>query len=822
MKPKNNRAISFALALALVLAMVEPVNAYEMGMPNIHSVVSSSVYCTAVIKMDGSLWMWGYNRYGQLGDGTTEDHNIPTKVLDNVVAISCGWHTAAIRGDGSLWMWGYNKYGELGFAGGNKENDYGDSCQTTPVKMLDNVTAVSCGNWHTAAIRTDGSLWMWGLNRMGQLGDGTTEDHNTPVKALNDVAAVSCGAGHTAAIKADGSLWIWGNNIHGELGIGRGNRSETPVKVLDNVSAVSCGWDHTAAIKTDGSLWIWGNNEYGQLGDGTEESRRIPVKILDNVAAVGCGRYHTAAIKTDGSLWTWGFNRMGQLGDGTTEDHNTPVKVLDDAILVSCDYHTSAIRGDGSLWAWGDNYNGKLGDGTTEKRSTPIKIMEGVMTPNTVSIEPGYIYDTTDPSEDVVLHVTALDMVVDASSASVAVQTQTRSMTTEQKESAMGADLATLYAETAVAKAASETVTGGDILINKAAVTELEAIAKQTSEAVESALVSGGVSTARYINNAVTLKTEETGEISIRIDPDILDTEVDKIVVETPTYAITLKVDDLKEDLAQILTITAQDVGSGFGPGDNKKTTVKVNLPNGKTSNPVTLSLPKDSGDTTYQAVVSTSGTATSSKYNPATTTMDGKVSTSGSYTVKTNQKDFSDIANKSVEMQNAIRYLASKGIINGTDATHFSPDGSITRAEIAALMVRALGKLDNSAKPTFKDVTTSNWYYATAASSQKAGLINGYEDNTFRGGTQINKEQIVAVSARVLTNEMGYKAPSNPSSYLSKYSDSVVGWAQGDVALATRENLVVYRTDGTFSGSKGMTRGDAAIIIYRLFQRIW
>lgn len=179
------------------------------------------------------------------------------------------------------------------------------------------------------------------------------------------------------------------------------------------------------------------------------------------------------------------------------------------------------------------------------------------------------------------------------------------------------------------------------MIINKAAVTDLETIAKQTSVAVESALVSGGVSTARYISNTVTLTTAETGEISIRIDPDILTTEVDKVVVEAPTYAITLKVADFKEDLTKVLTITAQDVGSGFAPGSsNTKATVKVNLPNGKTPNSVTLSLPKASGDTTYQTVVNTSGTATSSKYNPATTAIDGKVNTSGSYTVQTNQAD--------------------------------------------------------------------------------------------------------------------------------------------------------------------------------------
>ncbi len=434
-----------------------------------------------------------------------------------------------------------------------------------------------------------------------------------------------------------------------------------------------------------------------------------------------------------------------------------------------------------------------------------------------------YIYDTVDPAASLILPVKELEKVKDQPTAVSAVRTLTSQMTSEQKSSPIGMDLAALYAETATAKAAKKAVSGNEVIINAAAVAELETIAKATSDAVETALVSGGVATARYLSNTVTLTTNATGEISIKIDPDILTTEVDKIRVETPTYALTLKTEDLKADLTEVLTITTEDTGAGYAAGkSNGKTVVSVNLPKGKTSNPVTLSLPTDKSDTTYQAVVTTAGKSTSSKYNPATVTMDGKINASGSYTVQTNEKDFTDIASKSAEMQAAIRYLASKGIINGKTSTTFDPDGSINRAEIAALLVRALGKLDNSAANSFTDVKSSDWYYAAAGSSQKNGLIKGYNDKTFRGLTTINRVQIVAVASRVLMNEMGYTATTNTASYLGKYSDTVDKWAQGEVALATRENLVVYRTDGTFSGTKNMTRGDAAIIIYRLFQRIW
>ncbi len=442
-----------------------------------------------------------------------------------------------------------------------------------------------------------------------------------------------------------------------------------------------------------------------------------------------------------------------------------------------------------------------------------------------------YVYDVTNPGDGIVLPTEKLESVTNTATATSAVNTLTSGMTAAQKTSATGADLATLYAETAVSKAASKEVTGSEIIINAAAVKELETTAANTAQAVETALVSGGVSTGRYIANTVTLTTEQTGKITIKVDPDILTTKVDKIRVETPKYALTLKVSDLAEDLTKIVTISAEsmdvsDSGSyalgGTTGASSMRTMVTLDLPGGHTTNPVTLSFPSGSGKGEGEAVVNESGAASASKYNPATVTMDGKVNTSGKYTVKTNEKDFTDIASKSAEMQNAIRYLASKGIINGTSETTFSPDGSISRAEIAALIVRALGKLDSTATASFADVTTADWYYSAAASSQKNGIIKGYEDNTFKGKNPIVKQEIVAVAARVLKNEMHYKEPANTQTYLAKYSDTVAAWAQPEVALATRENLIVYRVDGTFSGTKNMTRGDAAIIIYRLFQHIW
>jgi alpha-tubulin suppressor-like RCC1 family protein len=180
------------------------------------------------------------------------------------------------------------------------------------------VAAVATGIYHTAILKSDGTLWTTGRNSHGQLGDGTTTDRNAPVQVMSDVAAVAASYYQTLMLKTDGTLWAAGDNEYGQLGDGTTTGRSTPVQVMSDVAAVSSGDRHTLILKTDQTLWATGRNAQGQLGNGTTTDRSTPVQVMSDVAAVFAGDVHTVFLKTDGTLWAMGNNSEGQFGVGTT------------------------------------------------------------------------------------------------------------------------------------------------------------------------------------------------------------------------------------------------------------------------------------------------------------------------------------------------------------------------------------------------------------------------------------------------------------------------------------------------------------------------
>jgi alpha-tubulin suppressor-like RCC1 family protein len=332
----------------------------------------------------GGLWAWGINSSGRLGDNTINPKSSPVQTISggtNWKEISCGYtHTAAIKTDGTLWIWGRNTYGQLG------DNSISDT--SSPIQTISGGTnwkQVSVGRDFTAAIKTDGTLWTWGYNFYGQLGNNSANNTSSPVQTIafgTNWKQVSAGQFHIAAIKTDGTLWSWGRNGQGQLGNNSANNTSSPVQTITfgtNWKQVSCGY-HTTAVKTDGTLWSWGYNGFGGLGDNTATPKSSPVQTITfgtNWKQVSVGRDFTAAIKTDGTLWTWGYNFYGGLGDNTISHKSSPVQTITFGTnwkqVDAGQRHTGAIKTDGTLWTWGrDNY-GQLGDNSISDKSSPVQ-----------------------------------------------------------------------------------------------------------------------------------------------------------------------------------------------------------------------------------------------------------------------------------------------------------------------------------------------------------------------------------------------------------------------------------------------------------------
>jgi len=257
-----------------------------------------------------------------------------------------------------------------------------------PLKFKDNVESVSVFDNNIAIITKDGGLYIQGSIAGSEGGniDYFEYDDNTgyevPALVMNNVASVELGNCNVAAITKDGSLYTWGYNEHGQLGNGSKDNCSTPTKIMDNVASVSLGWGHGAAITKDGSLYTWGNNERGQLGNGTYEESLVPIKIRDNMTSVSLGKNTSAAIDKYGNLYTWGDNQFSQLGiDGFSgNDYPTPFKILGNVVSVSMDeYSGGAVTGNGKLFTWGNNDYGHNYDISQIASDAPQKTMEGVI-----------------------------------------------------------------------------------------------------------------------------------------------------------------------------------------------------------------------------------------------------------------------------------------------------------------------------------------------------------------------------------------------------------------------------------------------------------
>lgn len=369
---------------------------YQFGsdplLPNPMPAIAPGSHHTLLLKTDGTVWSWGNNFVGQLGNGNFQDQPIPQRILIGgpFVGVAAGdLHSLAIAVGGEVWGWGENESRQLGPFGG------AGGSVPSQVLILPNCKRIAAGGALSVAVGADGTVWTSGIitftppfvRSWAQFGNQTNWNEvvvggQYACNSVSPCPPSSCGAmTHSAGLTKSGTLWSWGENLFGQLGISGTAGTNSPVQVgaATNWARIAAGEGHTVALRTDGSLWSWGWNAYGQLGDGTTNNRVSPVRVgnVNDWASVAAGYRHTLALKTDGTLWAWGCNGSGQLGNGTTSSTSSPTRIGsdDDWVAVTAGAeHTVALKSNGSIWAWGSNQYGQVGDGSSAQQSSPVQV----------------------------------------------------------------------------------------------------------------------------------------------------------------------------------------------------------------------------------------------------------------------------------------------------------------------------------------------------------------------------------------------------------------------------------------------------------------
>lgn len=369
---------------------------------------------SAVLTSIGKVYIWGRNSDRQLGDGTTVNKNTPIDITsqfnlnvgEKITDIALGWlNSSALTSDGRIFVWGYNEYGQIG--DGTIDTIYfpKDITSQFNLNIGETITQVSLGWMHSSLITSEGRIFVWGRNNHGQLGDGTYVDSLVPKDITSQfglavgegVTEVSLGYYSSSALTSSGRMFTWGYNYYGQLGNGMMTQKNTPQDITsqfglntgEKIVGISMGDSHTSAITSESRMFTWGRNNYGQLGDDTLDqlspmdiTSEFSLNLSETFTQLSLGRYHSSVLTSEGRYFIWGYNNSGQLADGTNIEKKTPIEITSQFNLNQGDiiskvslggYHSSLLTSDGEIFLWGYNTYGQLGDATYASRYLPVQ-----------------------------------------------------------------------------------------------------------------------------------------------------------------------------------------------------------------------------------------------------------------------------------------------------------------------------------------------------------------------------------------------------------------------------------------------------------------
>jgi alpha-tubulin suppressor-like RCC1 family protein len=372
--------------MVLLLTLTQTACGSSSVTSTIRTLVAAGGSHVLALKPDGSVWAWGWNDTKQLGDVSIIGSEVPIAVKglpSKAIGIAAGDDfSLALESDGSVWAWGHNDRGQLG-NGTNVQ-----SGKPARVKGLTGkFVAIAAGWFFALALRSDGTVWGWGFDYAGQLGNGSNDDTTSAVEVTGlkgRVVSIACGFSHSLAVMSDGSVWAWGDNGSGELGVKTQDVFQnTPVRVDglgSGVTAVAGGTDQSLALKADGSVWSWGVIRMPASGGSFGSESPTPVAGIEGAKAIGAGWDLDVVLESNGSVWSWGEN-LGDFGSGAGGDSITPVQatgVPAGVTTIAVKYaDVYAITASGSVWAWGSNNHGELGNDTIDPEGgslVPVRV----------------------------------------------------------------------------------------------------------------------------------------------------------------------------------------------------------------------------------------------------------------------------------------------------------------------------------------------------------------------------------------------------------------------------------------------------------------
>ncbi|WP_253901867.1 S-layer homology domain-containing protein [Brevibacillus sp. HB1.3] len=799
----------------------------------------------AALKQDGTVWYWDADPVTTLETSTA---SAPKQIKDlkNVTSLVAYYNNAykvlfVLKSDGSVWSLG----SEIGTM-------KGVSPVLVRTKLLDDVVSIKMANGIVFALKKDGTVWRWKANSYLP----NNRSKNTSPEQMNgfaDIVKIEPGISTSYAYMKDGTVLSWStaDTKKYPLYLHAAKDARTIVQ-FDSMRDRNI--DKTYAFREDDQLWSVDNNDkvFPEFTD--------IASIYQNDYSPQARYYYV--LKKDQTLWAW------------ADSIALPKLVVFMDETVARNRSEKADKPAAERPGTADKPTGNR-SGTTAQaviRTTP----EMSLYPYVTMLQPGnkqfiavnnllpgtkMTYTIDDPSIGTLANVNGTQVVkankpgqtivratasragspdvtayfllyvVDSNRLSETYYTAVQSVPVADRQRPFIVEGLTQAGELVITAASSEKpeLVDGQLVITPELIDRVADNARKAKTAVEQTLSENNIALARelVVNGEILASLPEQKGFTVKLYKDSFTNrkDVDYLTVHTGDAKLTFNLETVNRLFGSLPVIVIRLVENNNG-GYHVQFLDEQGQELSNVSSNIRLILPANQADATHTSMFYTNGKVTQpigGKFNPYNNGMEAEINRSGTYFVDDNTKSFPDLDNKDPELQQAVQFLGSKGIVTGKEDGNFEPDSPLTRAEFTAMLVRAFYALDETATESFSDVNPPQWHVPFIASSEKKDIVKGYPDGTFSPDHTISREEMAAIGARSLHEKKNYYYPSNTEDYLSQFTDqhTISEWARPTMALAVKQRLIDVPADKQIRAGEAVTRGEAARMLYRLYLQL-